>query len=79
MKNLQLRSSVGFLAMAVVLSLTLVPVCASAATADTGMSMNEAAANADANKGGLTDIIVTARKQSERLQDIPVAVTAIKL
>jgi len=34
-------------------------------------------AGADANAGGLQDIVVTARKRSESVQDVPVAVTAI--
>ena len=31
----------------------------------------------DSSQGGFEDIVVTARKQTERLLDVPVAVTAI--
>jgi len=34
-------------------------------------------ANADGSSGGLTEIVVTAQKRSERLQDVPVPVTVI--
>lgn len=37
----------------------------------------DAAAAADAQEGGLQDIVVTARKRAESVQDVPVAVTAI--
>lgn len=37
----------------------------------------EAPPEEDASQGGVQDIIVTAQKRSERLQDVPIAVTAI--
>lgn len=37
----------------------------------------EAAPQAAAQEGGLTDIVVTARKREESVQDVPVAVTAL--
>lgn len=49
--------------------------CPIQAMAQTDQSVDAAAAQTD--DGGLTDIVVTAQKRSERLQDTPISITAV--
>lgn len=60
------------LAVALAVSSSLVPVAALAQVA----SDDTIADTAAAPSGGLDDIVVTARRRSENLQDVPLAVTA---
>lgn len=61
------------LALALVVSSSLVPVAALAQTAPVTESAGDPAADAS---DGIQDIVVTARRREENLQDVPVAVTA---
>ncbi|MBL0116808.1 MAG: hypothetical protein IPP45_16355 [Sphingomonadales bacterium] len=53
--------------------------CAVAAVfaAQPAWAQTQAAAPAESDQGGIADIVVTARKQSESLQDVPMSISAI--
>lgn len=46
-------------------------------TANVGRGQEQPAASDGAGRGGLGDIVVTAQRRAERLQDVPVSVTAV--
>jgi iron complex outermembrane receptor protein len=76
LSNLSFRRSIATGASALVLAALFAgPACASATdAADTATTTAAAAADADTGAG---DIVVTAQHRSERLQDVPSAVTAL--
>lgn len=62
---------------AVVLASVSLLTLAPAAWAQTASAPSEPPASPQAESGGMQDIIVTARRRSERLQDVPVAISAV--
>lgn len=71
MKNLQVLGCVG-----VMLSAATAPAFAQSMSSSQRADSADSAAGSS-SKTGISDIVVTARKRSERLQDVPVAITAI--
>ena len=51
--------------------------CSGAALASSGAYAEEAGDGAEADANSVAEIIVTAQRKEERLQDVPVAVTAV--